>query len=356
MKRVIILTDEDSEFLVSRADFKNYTTMDVERIRNWFLNQNYTAEVCKFRELDLRLNYKNVIFVYQTSELPGSFYKRYIEDIVWFLEKQGAFMLPSYPYLKAHEDKVFMELLRMNFTDSSLKTIKSTCYGSWMEAKNYNPEFPVVIKQSAGSGGEGVFLAGNKKEYERKIRKAGKILIASGLTGIFINYIKNFTKKVIKFIQPEKSRYFTYNTTPVSSPLVIQNFIPGLSGDYKVLVFGKKFYCMYRKNRDNDFRASGSGRFHGVPEEDHEGILNFARRLTLEIDFPILGMDIGFDGKDYHLIEFQMIHLGPSALQRSKFWHEYHDGAWVRYEGTSVIEDEFARSIDEHIRKQHLNI
>jgi len=355
MGRVIILTDEDSEFLVSKADFKNFTTMDAERIRNWFLNNNYTVEVLKFSELELTPDYKGVYFLYQTSELPGSFYKRYIEDLVWFLEKQGAVMLPPYPYLKAHHDKVFMELLRLNFKESSLKTIRSTCYGSWMDAKNYDSGFPVVIKQSSGSGGKGVFLAGNRKEYDRYIRKAGNVLIASGLAEVFINYFKNCVKKVIKYFNPEKSRYFTYSTTPVSSPLVVQTFFPSLGGDYKVLFFGGKYYCMYRKNRDNDFRASGSGRFYDVPEEEHEGILDLARKLTLEIDFSILGMDIGFDGTDYHLIEFQMTHLGPSALQRSKLWHEYHDGAWVRYEGTSVLEDEFARSIDEYIRKQHQN-
>jgi len=245
-------------------------------------------------------------------------------------------------------------LLRLSFRDNSLKTIKSTCYGSWMEAKKHKPEFPVVIKQSTGSGGDGISLARNEKEYRRKVRKAGSILIAAGLTGVFVDFSKNITKKIIKFIQPEKSKYVTYNTTPVSSPLVIQEFIPGLGGDYKVLVFGRKFYCMYRKNRNHDFRASGSGKFFDVPEEDHEGILSFAHRLTQEVDFPVLGMDIGFDGNKYHLIEFQMIHLGPSALQRSKFWHEYHDGKWVRYEGTSILEDEFATAIDGYITEKYL--
>ena len=106
---------------------------------------------------------------------------------------------------------------------------------------------------------------------------------------------------------------------------------------------------MYRKNRDNDFRASGSGRFYEVPENEHEGLLNFAKKLTHEIDFPIFGIDIGHDGKDYHLIEFQMIDLGTSALQRSKFWHEFHDGKWIKYEGGSNLEEEFSRSINDYI-------
>ena len=80
-------------------------------------------------------------------------------------------------------------------------------------------------------------------------------------------------------------------------------------------------------------------------------LLDFARRLTIEVDFPVIGMDIGFDGRNYHLIEFQMIHIGTSALQRSKFWHEYHDGRWIRHDGASVLEDEFARSFHQFINR-----
>jgi len=40
---------------------------------------------------------------------------------------------------------------------------------------------------------------------------------------------------------------------------VVQNFIGGLTHDYKVLAYGKKYYVVRRDNRPGDFRASGSG-------------------------------------------------------------------------------------------------
>jgi glutathione synthase/RimK-type ligase-like ATP-grasp enzyme len=349
MKQLLILTDEYSEFLVSRADSRHYTSMDINKIKAFFIEANFNVRILKFSELDLSEDYDGVFILYQTSEASGSFYKRYIENLIYFLDRQGAVVLPKYEYLKAHHDKIFMELMRSEFSDDSLKTIKSRYYGSWVDAGNYNSDFPVVIKQSSGSGGEGVFLATNKREYLKNVRKAGHTIVASGLTDLFLNNLKNRAKKIIKSLSPSRSKYFTYNTDPVSSSLVVQNLIPGLSGDYKVLVFGSKYYCMYRKNRDNDFRASGSGMFYDVPEEDHEGLLNFAQKLTSEIDFPILGIDIGFDGAKYHLIEFQMIHLGPSTLQRAAFWHEYHDGKWIRYEGYSDLEKEFSLAIADYI-------
>jgi hypothetical protein len=129
----------------------------------------------------------------------------------------------------------------------------------------------------------------------------------------------------------------------------VQTFINGLNGDYKILAFGKKFYTLYRKNRANDFRASGSGLLYEVKDEEQIGLLDFARKLTCEIDYPILGLDVGFDGEKYHLIEFQMIHLGPYTLQVSTYWHEYIEGKWIKFTGKSNLEEEFSRAIMEYI-------
>jgi len=349
MRKLFILTDERGEFLVSKADSRNFTSMDVNIISDWFREKDYEVIVCKFSEFDTDADYRGAYVLYQTSEAPGTFYKRYIEDLVFFLEKKGAFTMPCHEYLKAHHDKVFMEFLRKGFSDETLKTIRSVCYGSWTDALNYEGDFPVVIKQASGSGSKGVYLARNSRQLGKYVKKAGRIIIASGLSDLITTFFKNQVKKFIKFLYPSRSGYVQYNTDPVSSAVVIQNFITGLRGDYKVLYFGGKYYCMYRENRHNDFRASGSGRFFDVPDEVHEGLLSFARRLTLEIHFPVIGMDIGFDGKNYHLIEFQMIHLGTSTLQRSQFWHEYHEGKWIKYNGSSILEKELARSFHEFI-------
>jgi glutathione synthase/RimK-type ligase-like ATP-grasp enzyme len=345
MGKLIILTDSDSRFLVSIEDQHNYTSMDVDKIRRYFETKKVDVDIKKFYELDLTQNYSGVFILYQTSETPGGFYKKYIEDIIFFLEKQGAIVLPKFEYLKAHHDKVYMEMMRTGFSDSSLKTIKSRCFGSWIDAQNYEPEFPVVVKWASGAGSAGVFLLRNKYDYNKCLKLKGQLIYSS--------YVKNVIKKVKKYISPSESGYLK-NITPVfSKSLVVQTFIEGLNGDFKVLIFGNKYYTLYRRNRDNDFRASGSGKLYEVAENEHEGLLNYARKITYEIDFPILGIDIGYDGAKYHLIEFQMIHIGPYTLQASKFWHEFHDGKWIRFDGNSDLEEEFSRSIYEFLVKKY---
>jgi glutathione synthase/RimK-type ligase-like ATP-grasp enzyme len=355
MKRLIILTDESLQFLISIPDLKNYISMDVNKIRRYFTDRDYEVVVQKFSSLDLTIDYKGVYFIYQTSESPGAFYKHYIEDLIYFLEQNGAIVLPNHELIKAHHNKVFMELMKSKFADESLKSIKSWCFGSWVDARNYNSTFPAVIKQSSSSGSAGVFLAMNRKEYLLMIRKAGNVVVAQSIAGVFIYKIKILIKKLIKFLSPSKRKFLEFYTSPVSTSIIVQPFIKGLHGDYKVLIFGCRYYTLYRQNRKNDFRASGSGRFYDVPLEEHEGLLNYARKLTKEIDFPLFGMDIAFDGKDYHLLEFQVIHMGTPPLQRSNYWHEFHDGKWIKYDGTSDLEEEFSRSIHEYIITKYQN-
>ena len=355
MKRLIILTDENFQFLISIPDLKNYVSMDIDKIKNYFIAKEYSVDVRKFSSLDLSAGYKGVYIIYQTSETPGGFYKRYIEDLVWVLEQKGAVVLPNHELLMAHHNKVFMEMMRSGFADNALRSVQSRCYGSWVDAENYNEVFPAVVKRSSGSGSAGVFLASNRKEYETIVKRAGKVIIGQSIRRIFLNYLKISVKKIIKYLYPSKSNYIEYNTAPVSTSIVVQPFIENLHGDFKVLIFGSRYYTLYRQNRENDFRASGSGRFFDVPIEEHEGLLNFARKVTGEIDFPIFGLDIAFDTKAYHLLEFQVIHIGTPPLQRSRYWHEYHNGKWVKIDGTSVLEEEFSRSMYEYINIKYQN-
>jgi glutathione synthase/RimK-type ligase-like ATP-grasp enzyme len=355
MKRLIVLTDEGLQFLISIPDLKNYISMDVNKISRYFIDRGYDVVVQKFSSLDLTNDYKGVYFIYQTSESPGSFYKHYIEDVIFFLEQNGAIVLPGLEMLMAHHNKVFMEMMKSTFKDESLISIKSWCYGSWVDAINYNSSFPVVIKRSSSSGSAGVFLAMNRKEYLILIKKAGKVVVAQSIPGVLIYKLKISIKKLIKLLSPAKRKYLEFQTAPVSTAIIVQSFIKGLHGDYKVLIFGCRYFTLYRKNRKNDFRASGSGMFYDVPHEENEGLLNFARKLTNEIDFPLFGMDIAFDGKDYHLLEFQVIHMGTPPLQRSKYWHEFHDGKWIKYDGISDLEEEFSRSIHEFIKSKYFD-
>ncbi|WP_418792199.1 hypothetical protein [Phosphitispora sp. TUW77] len=347
MKKLLILKDYKDMFWVSVENLKDYKTMNVELISNYFMNKGYIVSVLKYSEIDFNKDYQGVYVIYQTSEDIGTFYKDYIEDIILFLECKGAILLPNLHYFRAHHNKNYMELLRYTFKNDEMKSIRSKLYGNGIEALDDVQEYPIVVKAAEGAGSQNVSAAYSPKDLKNVLNLLSAVFIVNSFKSIKDFLIYYICGKLFGKVQSGYRNYTFYR-----KKFVIQNFIPYLNGDYKVLFFGGKYYTLYRKNRENDFRASGGGRLFSVPDEENLGLLNFASKVVSEIDFPVIGMDIGFDGSNYHLIEFQMIHIGPYALHVAENWYEQKENQWIRQDGRSNLEEEFSRSIYEYIEKR----
>lgn len=352
MIKIIILTDTYYNFNISIKSGR-YKSMDLYSIRDILTNYNFNVSIIKYSDLNYDYNYKNVMVIYQSSEDNGQFYKRYIEDIIFYLQYKGAIVLPDYKYLKAHHNKGFMELLRKSFKTVELKTIHSDYYGNIVDINPNTYDYPLVVKQVSGSGSSGVLLAKNRKELSKVIKRISNGYLFESILRIPIELTKNILTILLNKFYSDK--YLT-NVYKINKPYIVQNFIYNLPGDYKVLYFGGKYYTLYRSNRKKDFRASGSGIFSDVPDLEIEPLLNFAKLVVNEIDFPIIGMDLGFDGNRFHLIEFQMIHLGPLTLERSNYYHINLNGKWVKVYEKSNLEEEYARSIAEFINLKYPNL
>jgi hypothetical protein len=348
--RLILLTDVDGNFHLSMPDLVHYTSMDTAKLASLFAEYGFSVQVMKFHELRITRDLAGIYVLYQSSEKRGPFYKNYIEDIIYALELVGAIPVPRFSCLKAHHNKVFMELLRGVYGGPAFVSLDSRGFGCVEEAEAGIPErLPVVIKASAGAGSEGVYLARNEHEYRRYVRKVGHVAFGPTWARVAWSGLKAGLRRVLAQVLP---RYRTRDPE-IGASMVVQQFVAGLDGDYKVLFFGGKYYLLYRRNRENDFRASGGGRLSEVPEAARAGLLAFARTCVTAIDSPVIGLDVGFDGKNYHLFEFQMVHLGPYTLQAARCWYELVDGAWLRRDGRSDLETEFARSIAEYINGHH---
>lgn len=346
MKELLIITDHSGNFLVSIDAFGQYVSMDCQMILGFFRSKGYSVKICEYSDLNLADDYNGKYILYQVSETVGGFAKSYIEDVALHLEKSGAVLLPRFEYLKAHHNKCFMEMLRYRFKDEALKTVRSSCFGSAAEAVVKIPDqFPVVVKPASGRGGDDIYLANTPAEYIAAVKRVSSVL--------FFLSINRMVREVLKnIVSIFNSKYRWTSVIRRNSKFVVQNYIPNLSGDYKVLIFGERYYLVYRSNRKNDFRASGSGILKfDVSEDVRNRLLDFAKKISGEIDFPIIGLDVGFDGNKFHLLEYQMVHLGPFTLQASTCWYEFNGNGWRRSDGKSNLEEVFSRSIYEYIEK-----
>ena len=332
MNNIYLLTDYKGYFSSKYTANPYRSGMDKKLLSEFFKDNGYNAIFLSYPEIDFRDNdYKNEIFLYTSSEDIGGYYKDYIEDILLGLELRGAKLIPDYKYFRAHNNKVFMEILRDISDNMDIHNIKSKYFGTKEDAEKYiedkNKNF--VIKTFSGATSIGVTSSKNQNDFEDKIKRVSKPKNLFYDTWDFVRAIKH--KGYIKESHNRKK-------------FIVQNMIEGLKNDWKVLIFGKKYYVLYRGVRDNDFRASGSGKFEYI-EKLPEGFLDYCEKIYNFFNVPNLSIDIGFDGKQFYLFEFQAIYFGTHTLDTSPYYYIKKNNKWEIIYEKSIVEKEYVNSV-----------
>lgn len=339
--KILILVDYRQQFWL-KATHKE-ANFDLPLLKRRFEECGCFVEIKEFSEISFRdTSYDNTYVIYQSTEDWGQFYNSYIEDILMGLKLSGALLIPEFPYFRAHNNKVFMEILRDVSSSDEVKSIKSSYFGNYEEyLKNFNElnENPIVFKLSNGCQSKNVRLLVNRK---------GKLNVPKLLTKTFSLYpwLINILKPMLKKTYPTYKKRSNHK-----KKFIVQDFIEGLDGDYKILVFNNKYYVLSRRIRKNDFRASGSGFFDYV-EDVPDGILDYAKKVFDEFDVPFISLDVAHKDSKFYLIEFQFVHFGAYTLEKSPFYFQQKDGAWQIVNETSVLEHEFADSVVHFINNQ----
>ncbi len=334
-----ILSDYKNRFQSKCGSIPYRSGMDKPLLKKYFEKSGYTVKLYQFSDINFStMNFKDQIVLYTSSEDKGFHYKSYIEDIILGLHLQGAILIPDYKYLRANNNKVFMEILRKIIGNPALDSLKSSYIGVISDLKKNllfkNDELGYVIKTAEGAMSKGVSLAKNYKELIRKSKKVSKT------KNIYWD-LRDIARK-IKFKKYKlESKY--------RKKFIIQEFIPYLQNDWKVLVYWDKVYILKRFTRKNDFRSSGSGNFF-FEKEFPEGIFDFVLKIRKIMELPCISLDICFDNKDFHVLEFQALYFGTTTLVKAPFYYERLDNRWVLIEKNSVLEEVFVSCIDNYIK------
>lgn len=329
---MLIIKDMKGWFWATYPIADEAVSLDVSKLIDYFSRENFEVELTTYDSFDYEHDYTGYFVLYGSAEDYCGGTKSYIEDVLVWLEANGAYLIPKFQYFRAHDNKVMMELLRKNFHDPRLKTIQTRTYSSLEVMSGKEKEFPLVIKTAAGAGGGGVFLARSQNELQKIAKKVSRLV---NERQYYYLRIVNIKQRLLKK-QPVRIN---------NTKFIVQTFIQNLTGDYKVLVFGDHYFVLHRLNRDGDFRASGSGKFTNIIENELEGLLDFARLCKNEIPTPHLSLDICFDGHNYHLIEFQCLTFGFKAMSLSDCYFIPFEAAWKRIDGNVSPEEEFCQAV-----------
>lgn len=312
--------------------------LDVARMGRLFDTAGYRLKIMQFKDIDFQSdNYEGRNILYQSAEDRGLLYKDYIEDILLGLNFQGARLIPDIYKFRAHHNKVFMEILRSLSNCPDLQGISSHAYGTLEDFMSDLDRLPTcfVLKPASGSLSTGIRFKEGRRSQLRYARR-----LSSSLN------LLDFAKRALNTIITKDYRKKSLHRRK----FIVQEFVPGLEGDFKVLVYGKKYYVLQRRNRKHDFRASGSGVF-SFPVVPPSGLLDFAAAIFNYFRVPFISLDIAKCGDAYVLLEFQFLCFGNYTIERSKFYFSaMTPNNWAKIDEKPDLEREFVASIVHYLK------
>lgn len=338
--KINVLTDYRGWIFSSVKLYKedHIVSMNVDKLRQYSKDEGIELYFIKYSEINISDDYSGQFFIYSSSEDPRLIYKGYMEDILYVLSRKGAILIPEWRYMRAHHNKALMEMLRdveLNNIDTGIHSKIYGCNEEFIYNVN-NINFPCVFKTAEGAGSNGVALLKNKEEALSFLEEEN------------INHKSTIKEKILKSMgRLGKSVHSNHR-----NKFIIQNFIPNLSGDFKILIFGEKYYALSRKNRENDFRASGGGKLNYEPVLP-DGILDFAKSIYDTLNVPVVSLDVAYNGIHFYLIEFQCIHFGTATLEYSTHYYKLIDNQWTRFDEQSILEKEYMISLKGYIIKNY---
>jgi glutathione synthase/RimK-type ligase-like ATP-grasp enzyme len=336
-KTIFLLTEEDGFF---GQGMMPWESIDIGRLRSR-LEEHFEVRTISYEDvassgIDLTGN----TIIHSSSQQPE--YKAYIDDILLYLKARQNTLIPSIHVTRSHENKGYQELHRRLV---GLPSLGAVYLAKRSETIERGVRLPTVYKELSGFGSTGVKLVDSRRTLNSTTRPDRTIPV-SLLPRIVRRVIGNHFRKHIlrrRNLEPYGSYY---------SPLkryVLQDFVPEMDFDYKVLIFPSKAFVLRRDVRAGDFRASGSGHFEFV--EPAPELLDYAKSVLELFQEPYLSLDIIYDGHDYHVIEFQGVHFGPYTVVSSPFHFELENNNWSKVSGKSYLEDELSNAILIHLSR-----
>lgn len=316
--------------------------MSKDLLIHYFEKMKYSIEFVNFSDMTFKEEYsKDHFFVYTSSEDIGYYYKDYIEDVVLGLQEKGLPVVPDFKFLRANNNKVFMEILKSIIFNDAINNLSAKHYGVLEDVDLKSLSYPVVIKESAGAMSRGVALAASEKEFLKKAKKIGRTA--------------NLNQDLRDFLRARKQKEYIRESL-YRNKFIVQQFIPGLESDFKILIFGKRYYIFERPVRKNDFRASGSGNVNYVYGSNvlcSDRIFDFAKNVFEQANVPHLSIDIAFDGQKYYLLEFQAIYFGTVGQTKADGYYVQKNGEWIFDKNVLDVEKVYADSIDEFLKVKY---
>lgn len=252
------------------------------------------------------------------------------------LSKSGFLVYPNADSVWHYDDKVGQKYL---FESIDAPLVKSYAFYdkesamAWLETTT----FPKVFKLRNGAGSDNVQLL-NKKEAKRYIKRAfGRGFLPANRSANLREKIWTFKrdKDIKSFLNISKGIYRFFFPHPVSRELPIernyvyaQDFIANCDHDIRVFVIGNRAVTKKRFVRDDDFRASGSGKMTWDIDQIPKECVQKAFEITDKLGMQSAAFDFVKDTDGYKIVEISYAASEKGFVECPGFWNR--DLTWTR--------------------------
>lgn len=338
MKRIFFVTNYKN---IIPQKLHETIGLDLDKLKD-FLKEGFICCTISLDDLASKLlnNDEDIngdYFFFTSSQIQN--YKSTILDVAYDVQCRGGILLPKYDLYKSHDNKYYQELYK------SRNNVK-TPHAQLLSTSNspIKPVVPVVIKASQGFGSKGVQLVKESGEVSKSV---------SSLMSPYylpLNSVDETLRRTVKYFYKYKGLY-----PKKIGQVVLQEFIPNLEFDWKVLVFGKSVFVLKRYVRDNDFRASGSGKFDYECSPSDE-LIKFAEKTRNQLDTPFVSLDIAeSSNSEFSVIEFQSVHFGLATMINAKRVFTVESGGQVNCNPVDnvCVEEYFSKSLASYIYEKY---
>ena len=273
----------------------------------------------------------------------------FARQLIYSLENMGIKVFPNRHSCWHFDDKVGQKYLLESIKAPLIPTyiffdVKEAI--DWIE----KTDFPIVFKLRCGAGSENVRLVKNQTEAKKLCKRAfGRgFNVTPGYFSDFSAKIqktankKNYLEK-IKRLPISLLNIYVNNRmrSPEKGYIYFQEFIPGINFDTRVTVIGNRAFAFRRMVRNNDFRASGSGKI----DYDQIHINLECIKIAFDIAQKLQSQSIAFDfiaWKDSKplIIEVSYCYVPSAVKDCCGYWDkdmQWHKGSiWPQ---DAIVED-----------------
>jgi glutathione synthase/RimK-type ligase-like ATP-grasp enzyme len=254
----------------------------------------------------------------------------FAKQLLYSLQLAGKKVFPDFNTTWHFDDKVGQKYL---FESIDSPFVKSYIFYTKNEALQWanSTNFPKVFKLRGGASSANVKLAKNQKDAIKFINKSfGKGFSQYDWKEKFIEARRKQKMGKVGWRAVLRPIYYTLKKYPTpfshykgneKGYAYFQDFIPNNTYDIRIIVIGDKAFGIKRVNRENDFRASGSGKILYDKNELDERCVKVAFEQNKKIKSQSIAFDFVFDNKNKPLIvEISYAFMASGYDQCTGYW------------------------------------